>query len=316
MTRRRLLAAAMLPLALAAWFLRPGDPVTVTLMPGLPAAETARLLEREGVIGSSRAFRALAKVTRLDRKLKPGSYRLRKNMASPHALWRLSRGRPEWVRVVIPEGFSARQIAERLEAVRVASAQAFEEYVRRNRLEGYLFPTTYFLGFGMEAGAVAHLMHEEFRRNVEPVFQSSPQSRLSLDQAVILASIVEREAVLPEEKPMIAAVYLNRLSKRMRLEADPTVQYSLGRWKKRLSRKDLQFDSPHNTYVRYGLPPGPICSPGLDSIRAVLAPAKTDALYFVADHTGGHTFSADYGSHLRAVAAARRKSRGAGAASP
>jgi len=108
---------------------------------------------------------------------------------------------------------------------------------------------------------------------------------------------------------MIAAVSLNRLAKRMRLEMDPTVQYALGGWKKGLTLQDLRVNSPYNTYMHYGLPPSPICSPGLDAVRAVLSPSKTDALYFVADNTGGHTFSLTYEEHLKAKLKAKRERR-------
>ena len=129
---------------------------------------------------------------------------------------------------------------------------------------------------------------------------------MTLHQAVTLASIVEREAVLPGEQPMVAAVYLNRMRIRMRLQADPTVQYALGYWKKGLTSEDLQNPSPYNTYVNYGLPPGPICNPGEGAFRAVLHPAQTDALFFVADLTGGHQFFATQEEHQKAKLAYKR----------
>ncbi|MBI4345996.1 MAG: endolytic transglycosylase MltG [Elusimicrobia bacterium] len=303
-------AAAALLIGLSFWLFRVGEGVSVTLPAKATARETARILHEEGVIGSPMAFRVLAAITRLDRQLKPGTFRLRKLMSSPEVLWRLTYGRAELVKVVIPEGFSARQIAERLEAAGVTKAKDFEDYVRANRLEGHIFPTTYFFSSGMEGSTVAHLMHEQFKRDVDPIFQQlGPGSRLSREQAVTLASIVEREAVLAREKPLIAAVYLNRLQRRMRLEADPTVQFAVGHWKKNLNYRDLKIDSPYNTYLHFGLPPGPICSPGAASIEAVLRPATTDALYFVADATGGHTFSVNYDDHLKAVAQLRRELR-------
>lgn len=293
----------------ALWLFRGGPPVELSVPPGQSAGEVARLLRRNGVIGSVAAFKACAKLTRWDRGIKPGTYRLMRSMSEPRALWRLTHGRPEFVKIVIPEGFNARQIAERLETAGVVRAEELLSYVGANRLEGYLFPTTYHFSLNLKASDVAHRMHREFRDAVEPEFRGRPQGRLSPHQAVILASIVEREAVLPREKPMIAAVYLNRLSRRKPLEADPTVQYALGHWKKGLTLQDLRVDSPYNTYVFFGLPPGPICSPGLDSIRAVLEPARTDAIYFVADNTGGHSFNVAYEEHLKAKAKADRERR-------
>jgi UPF0755 protein len=135
-------------------------------------------------------------------------------------------------------------------------------------------------------------MTEAFDREIGAAYAAaSPKPWLSLDQTLILASIVEREAVLPQERPIIAAVYLNRLKKHMPLQADPTVQYVLGFWKPRLARDDLRAASAYNTYLHAGLPPGPICSPGLGSFLAALKPAETRALYFVADTKGGHIFS-------------------------
>lgn len=307
---RKVAAAVVVVLAgLSFWLFRVGEPKSVTLPAKASARETARILRQEGIIASPLAFRVIAKVTGMDRQLKPGTFRLRTLMSSPEVLWRLTNGRAELVKVVIPEGFSARQIAERLGNAGVTSAEAFDAYAKANRLEGYLFPTTYFFSAGMEAGTVAHLMRLQFANDAEPLYKRRPETRLTLDQVVTLASIVEREAVLPREKPLIAAVYLNRLRRRMRLEADPTVQYAVGSWKRNLTRKDLQYDSPYNTYVHFGLPPGPICSPGIGSIEGVLQPEVTDALYFVADATGGHAFNATYEDHLKAVAQLRRELR-------
>ncbi|MDE2237706.1 MAG: endolytic transglycosylase MltG, partial [Elusimicrobia bacterium] len=209
--------------------------------------------------------------------------------------------------IVIPEGFASWQIAERLGATGVCDAELFKTYVRANRLEGYLFPTTYFFDPNTPAEKVAQRMRAEFDRRVPPEYQAAqPKPRLTLPQAMTLAAIVEREAVLPQERPMIAAVYLNRMRIGMRLEADPTVQYSLGFWKKGLTLSDLKDDDPYNTYIHYGLPPGPICSFGLDSFRAVLRPAQTNAIYFVADSTGGHIFSATLEEHLKAKRSYKR----------
>ncbi|MBI4386750.1 MAG: endolytic transglycosylase MltG [Elusimicrobia bacterium] len=293
-------------LVAAAWFFRSGSVVEVEIPAGQSAGEIASLLRRYGVLSYSQGFKALASLTGLDRDLKPGVYRLRRHMTSIDALLRLTRYKPEYAKIVVPEGFCARQIAERLEANGVTSAGAFMEYAQAHRLEGYLFPTTYYFNRGMKAEDVAQHMVREFRKVVEPDARAVVH-RLNFDQIVILASILEREAVQAEEKPMIAAVYLNRLAKRKPLEADPTVQYALGHWKKGLTLKDLQVVSPYNTYAHYGLPPGPICSPGLDSIRAVLQPARTDAIYFVADNTGGHTFNATYEEHLKAKQKAKRE---------
>lgn len=306
----RLLKALLLVLALCGlgilgWsLLPPGGEVRVDIPAGVGASETARILEREGVIRSALFFKAAAKLSGADRSLKPGIFLFRKGMGVWRALGILREGRSERVRILVPEGFMASQIALRLEEAGVTGERPFLDYVRENNLEGFLFPTTYFFSRGMDAGAVAHHMHAEFSRYVEPEFASLPQERFTLAQAVALASIVQREAMRSSEMPTIAGVYLNRLSRRMRLEADPTVQYALGSekgvWKIRLTRYDLKTYSRYNTYLNFGLPPGPICSPGLEALRSVLRPARTDALYFVADNTGTHVFSRTIEEHNRA----------------
>ena len=295
-------AAALIAALLAAvWLLRPGAPVAVSLAPGESVHETSLLLQEKGVVPSALVFRAAAKLSGADRRIKPGAYQLRQNMFLPSLLRQLEAGGNSDVRVVIPEGFSARQIAQRLEAQGVCKADDFLRFVRAGKLEGYLFPTTYFFAPDTPADKAALRMRDEFDRRVAPEFQSAQDKpKLTLHQVVTLASIVEREAEKPEERPMIAAVYLNRMRVRMRLEADPTVQYAVGYWKKGLTRSDLQNPSPYNTYVHYGLPPGPICSPGMASIEAVLHPAQTGALYFVADATGGHVFSSTLAEHTKA----------------
>lgn len=295
----------------AAWLLMPGAPVEVTLPAGMSAGETAALLEQKGVVRSRRLFRFAVSRTGVDRKLRPGTYKLRRNMWLPDLLAQLQAGGSTGLKVAIPEGFSAKQIADRLEAEGVCKAADFLRVVQAQRLEGYLFPTTYFFEPGTPAAKAAARMREEFKKRVEPEIASAGAGKpnLSAHQIVTLASIVEREAVLAQERPMIASVYLNRMRIRMRLEADPTVQYALGHWKKGLTTADLRNPSPYNTYVHYGLPPGPICSPGLESIRAALAPAKTDALYFVADATGAHVFSATYEEHLKAKRSFKRTLR-------
>ncbi len=312
MSPRRALLLGVLALAAVlgalAWLARAGEPVDVTIPPGLSAAETASLLEAKGVVRFGALFRAAAKLSRADRRLKPGTYRLRARMPVFWALRALTAGQNNDVKVTIPEGFSAKQIAERLEAAGVAKASEFLALVQGPpALEGTLFPTTYHLRPGSGAEAAAKRMTAEFDRQIRAEWdKTAERPKLTLHQAVTLASIVEREAAQSDEKPMIAAVYFNRLRKRMRLEADPTVQYALGYWKKGLTLRDLQDPSPYNTYLRYGLPPGPICSPGLASVRAVLRPARTDALFFVADNTGGHVFSATIEEHLKAKQAFKR----------
>ncbi len=311
--RRALLAAAGLAVLLAvaaAVVFRPGPPVRVEIPEGLSARQTSTLLARHKVVPSAFAFRVFLKLTGFDRALKPGAYDLRVNEPLTSLTRKLTLGLTADVKVVIPEGFMARQIAERLEASGVAKAADILALVRDRRLEGRLFPSTYQFPLGHGAERALKMMNEEFERQIVAAYKNAtPKPALSLEDSLILASIVEREAVLPAERPMIAAVYLNRLKKGMRLQADPTTQYALGHWKKVLSRSDLQNPSPFNTYAHKGLPPAPICSPGKGSFEAVLRPATTRALYFVADTTGGHVFSETNEEHSAARQRYKREIR-------
>lgn len=314
-TRVQIIAALLaitLPSVTLFWWLRPGSAeVRVSIPQGLTASETGRLLKREGVIHSVTLFKLFVRLSGKERSLKPGEYVFRKPISSPQALLQLYRGNPENIKVVVPEGFMAKQIADRLEASGITESAAFMTYVRSKSLEGFLFPTTYHFSKGLPHDKVAQHMVQEFRRSVEPAFKKADQKRFTLKQLVTLASIVQREAAVIDEMPMIAAVYLNRLDIRKKLEADPTVQYAMGRdtghWFKNLRHKHLKISSPYNTYRNYGLPPGPICSPGLDAMKAVLSPARTKAIYFVADNTGRHTFSRTLAEHLKATEKAKRE---------
>ncbi len=305
MSRNSLIAgAAALALVLAgALAVKPGAVTHVDVPEGLTARQTAELLGSKGVIQSVFVFRVLLKVTGFDRHLKPGTYTLRVHEWPTVVARKLTLGLTDDLKLTIPEGFMASQIAERLEKAGIVDARAFLAFVSARKLEGRLFPSTYHFPPGYGAEKTAAVMTAEFEKQIAAAYAAaSPKPELSFEDALTLASIVEREAVLKQERPIIAAVYLNRLKKKMPLQADPTVQYALGldHWKKGLTRADLQTSSPYNTYLKRGLPPGPICSPGLESFKGVLSPAKTEALYFVADMTGGHLFSETNEEHSKA----------------
>lgn len=304
MSRKLIAGVVILSLALAgAWAARPGETTTVEIPEGLGARQTADLLGEKRVVHSVFLFRALLKVTGFDRHLKPGTYVLRVHEWPTVVVRKLTLGLSDDIRITIPEGFMASQIAERLEKAEIVDAREFMAVVAAKRLEGRLFPSTYQFPRGYGAEKAAAFMVAEFERQIVAAYTAAaPPPELSLHDSLTLASIVEREAVLKQERPIIAAVYLNRLHKKMPLQADPTVQYALGTglWKKGLTFADLKTPSPYNTYLHRGLPPGPICSPGLESFKGVLYPAKTSALYFVADTTGGHLFSETNEEHSRA----------------
>ncbi len=302
-------------------------PVTFTIHPGQSVMEVAQALEEAGLIRDAFLFRAYVRYHGLDREIEAGEYALNKTMTIPQIVEALRSGRKaEWT-VRIREGLRLEEVAEVIAAQTHLSAQAVLEAARDGlrwradfpfladlppgaTLEGYLFPDTYRLARDATAEGMIRRMLENFGRKVTPEKIAAARARgLSLHQVIILASIVEREAVLPEERPLIASVYLNRLAAGMKLDADPTVQYALGYqpdqktwWKSPLTLEDLQVDSPYNTYRYPGLPPGPIASPGLASIEAVLNPAETDYFYFMADcvkKDGSHWFARTQEEHLR-----------------
>jgi len=291
---KTLTAIAVLLLLLALHFFWPGRPFKVSIPEGAGAGQVAAVLKRENVIMSSSWFM-------------PGEYAMRERMSSEEALWRLTHTTyVSSVKVVIPEGWRLEQIAERLEANGITKASAFAQLARAQKDEGYLFPSTYYLKKNTPPQEVINLLKSEFERQVRPLFSKGFPEGMDERKTLVIASIVEREAVDDNERPLIAAVYINRYRKGMPLEADPTVQYALGSqqgaayWKKGLTLGDLKYKSPYNTYVVGGLPPGPICNPGYSSISAAMSPANLDALYFVADRKGKHIFNANYKEHLKA----------------
>ena len=292
--------AALLAL-LSLYYFWPGQPVKVSIPEGAGAGQAAAALKRGGVILSPVWFKLLVKATGTGRRIMPGEYSLRKGMSAEEALWRLTHSTyVSSVRVVIPEGWRMEQIADRLAANGIVPAAPFLKLAREQKLEGYLFPSTYNLKKNMPPQEVINLLKFEFERQIKPLFSKGFPEKLDEFKTLIIASIVEREAVDDSERPLIAAVYINRYRKGMPLEADPTTQYALGYWKRALTYKDLKFKSPYNTYVVGGLPPGPICNPGYSSVAATLAPANLDALYFVADRKGKHIFNASFKEHLKA----------------
>lgn len=304
-------------LAFELLFLPEGPNVRVEIPEGVTASQMVRTLHAKGVIRHPLLFRAIVKLTGTGRKLRPGSYTLRRPMKPVELLRKLQTGEIAFVKITIPEGWRAEEIAERLAANKITGYDDFISLVRDRGLEGYLYPTTYFLEEEMPAERVVEVMTAEHDKRIQPLLAgATPPLNLSPEEVVTLASIVQREAVVSTEKPLIAAVYLNRLKKRMRLEADPTVQYALGWrkahktwWKKRILYKDLEVKSPYNMYRNRGLPPGPICSPDAGSVNAVLHPADIRALYFVADATGRHTFNETHEEHEAAKQKWKRELR-------
>jgi UPF0755 protein len=313
-------AAVAAVVGLAAWdaltptqTMRQG-PRVVEILPYQGLLGIARRLREEGVVRSPLGFILLATAAGKARSLKAGEYQISRDASALVVLNLIASGRVIQHAVVLPEGHTVAQLARTLEAERLAAADDILRVARdrgfllglgieAESVEGYLFPDTYQLVRGMTPEDILGRMAARLREQLSPPILEQIWAReLSVHQTLTLASIIEREAVDASEMPLISAVFWNRLRRDMRLQADPTVQYAVGRERQRLTRDDLQADSPYNTYRRLGLPPGPIASPGLAAIRAALNPAPVDYLYFVAVDERRHHFSATLEDHNAAVA--------------
>lgn len=310
--------------------------VRFEVAPGSTARSIAEQLAAIGLIGDATLFEAYVRVQGISGRLEAGTFYLSPSMTPVEIAAALQNAQAASIRVTIPEGWRLEQIADYLRDGGVLADS--EEYRRRvlagdltgidvsrypfltsrpagASLEGYLFPSTFELpAEGATALDLLQRQLDAFRAQVMPVYESARENgdtTLDLYALLTLASIVEREAVLPEERPAIAAVYLNRLAVGMKLDADPTVQYAMGYqsasgqwWKTPVFLEEYSsVDSPYNTYIYAGIPPGPIAGPGLASIRAVLYPDEHDYLYFVAtpDGSGAHVFAETYAEHVENV---------------
>ena len=307
------------------------EPVAFTVEPGETAATIADRLQGQGLISDAQLFRLYMRYMGVDASLEAGQFELSPSMNMMEIAERLQRATAEEIVVTIPEGLRAEEIAALLTAQGTLDGERFLELVQaadpaaaglgaydflddlpaRATLEGFLFPDTYRLPVPAQAEDLLRRMLANFDRQVTPEMrQAAGAAGRSLYEVVTLAAIVEREALLADEMPVIADVYLNRLEQGMLLRADPTVQYAMGYqpasgqwWKTPVQLEEYAaVDSPYNTYLYSGLPPGPICSPGLGAIEATIHPADTPFLYFMATGDGGHAFAETFEEHEANVA--------------
>jgi UPF0755 protein len=294
----------------------------ITIPPGATVAAIADSLEAHGVISSPRWFRLLSRIGGYDRRLQSGPYELVRGQGARSALKALTGGRAMLSRFTVPEGFTLLDVADAAEKSLGIPTEQFLIETRDTALlrefgvpgpsfEGYLKPETYFFAAGVSPDVVVQALAQAARTDWDTAWAARAAAQgLDRSSTLTLASLVEGEARVDGDRALVAAVYRNRLRLGMPLQADPTVQYAIelatGQRKPRLYEKDYGFDSPYNTYLNPGLPPGPVGAPGRKSIEAVLNPAPVPFLYFVAGPDGAHVFTRTYAEHLRAIRRLRR----------
>jgi UPF0755 protein len=319
-----LLLLALVPIGRMAWswwqLQRPyqgyeGTEKLVSVLPGTAAGQVLQKLEREGVLADAKLARTYLIYFMGDPKIQAGEYRFRGPLTTAQVLDMLVEGRIVTRTVTIIEGLTLEEIADQLAKAKFGRREVFLDLMRSPRmiadldpdapdLEGYLFPETYSFASATREQEVVETLVRTFRKRFESDVRPRMSGNRTVRQVVTLASIVEKEAQVPTERPLIAAVYRNRLDKRIGLAADPTVIYALkrlGRWNGNIRREDLRMESPYNTYRYAGLPPGPICSPGLASLVAAAQPADAPYLYFVSRNDGTHVFAETLTEHNRNV---------------
>ncbi len=287
--------------------------VVVELPVGMSLPALSSLLQEQGVVRSGKKFRWLAWFKGAARQIKAGEYQFSTGLRPGELLEKIVRGEVRLHQITFPEGYTLKQVAELLDAHDLASAERFiatatdPAFVRgldiqASSLEGYLFPDTYRFARNLPVESILRSFVARFTQHFGATQQEQArQLGFTRHQVVILASVVEKETAVAEERPLIAGVFLNRLRRRIRLQSDPTVIYGLKDFDGNLTRVHLQTDTPYNTYTRMGLPAGPICNPGTASIQAVLSPDSTPYLYFVAKKDGTHHFSTSLSEHNAAV---------------
>ena len=301
--------------------------VVVELPIGTPTRQIFRALAAKGVVRHGLLAEGYYRVFRRAAPLRAGEYALSPGDSLDRTIDLLVRGEVLRHTVVVPEGATSAECFALFVREGIGTDQGFRRASREveppssggagaeGDLEGFLFPDTYVVTRSTPTREVLALMVDDFRRHLPPELErSAARLGLSVRQAVTVASLVEKETSLASERPHVAAVYLNRLRIGMRLQCDPTVIYALqkqGKWTGRLHRSELEIDSPYNTYLYGGLPPGPICNPGAAALQAAVAPAKSDDLYFVARGDGGHYFSRTYADHLAMIGRSRANSASA-----
>ena len=280
---------------------------------GVSYSKGLEILEQNNIIRNKLGLLIMGKISSADRQLKPGYYSMSASMSPLQIFDDLITGRTIQFSITIPEGSSLRSIKRKFINMGLFDEESWQVAYDREflasmgidapSLEGYLFPDTYNFSKGTEPKILFKIMVQRLREVLdESLIARAVELGMTENQVLTLASIIEKEALYNSERPLISSVYHNRLKKNMRLQADPTVMYGVDTRRKRIRYRDLRRKTPYNTYKMKGLPPGPIASPGMKSIKAALYPADTDYLFFVSKNNGMHYFSTNGEDHVKAVA--------------
>lgn len=299
-----------------------GEKFVISVKPGMAAGEIGELLYQQGAIKSVFVFHIVAKMQGMANSLQAGEYVVSRNMTVQQIVAMLAKGQTLHQQITIPEGYTVGEIAKLIEEKQLGNAEKFKLLAQRAapfpymmnqnsnviyKAEGYIFPDTYQITKGATEEQLLNMMISQFDKEFnDNMRKRANQLGFSIKDVIVLASLVEKEAQIEEDRPLIAGVFINRLKLGMPLQSCATIQYILGYPKAELSVQDTEIPSPYNTYQNMGLPPGPIANPGLASINAVLYPKETQFVYFVADKQGAHHFSKTYEEHLAAIETVRK----------
>lgn len=287
--------------------------VIINIPDNMPTEKIAKRLRRKNVISSALLFKVMAIIKKKTTKLKSGEYEIKRNLSPEKIMDMLVKGEVRHHYFTFPEGTRLEEMAEILAEGGLVSKEEFLNIARDREfiqslgidsisLEGYLFPDTYTFTKRTGERFIMRTMVKKLKSVISPEYELKMKSLgMNLHQTLTLASMIEKETYLDDEKNLVSAVFFNRLNKGMLLQCDPTIIYALKKFSTSLSRKDLSYDSPYNTYRYPGLPPGPICNPGEKSIKAALSPSNASYLFFVVSGDGKHKFSRTYSEHLNAV---------------
>lgn len=275
------------------------ETIEIIFQKGISPKSMAVKLKEADLIQSTWVFVAIVKLFGWSKELKAGRYEFNKKDGIFKILKKIKNGQSLNVKITIPEGFDIDKIGKLLEEKDIGSRIVFVETAKKQNMEGFLLPETYFIDPAAAEKDIIKIMNDEFNKFWTKKLEiRAEELNMTKKDIITLASIVEKEAVSANERPVIAGIFYNRLAKKMRLESCSTVLYAMRINKERLTFDDLKFNSPYNTYKHAGLPPGPICNPGKETIMSVLFPKKTSYLYFVSKGDGTHLFAATLNEHV------------------